>query len=409
MPGLYDTFQWAPGEALQSIANYGSQEAQQTDTLAQAAQRQAETQAYTSQAAQQMRQAEYQANTEKARQESILTGTGNNFFTENPEFTKKYVQSGYAAKMEENLNSMNDAKFNLLQNTLGNSWDPKTNTVDKSSYRDNWNTLNSIDPETAKQYANPDELDDDQTYKGVTAQVAHIQQNAKQRFQYGMQGAKLENRLNLMDVKMEALKDIAANNNNTKVIISGDTNATRRYGYDKRWDYTNAIHDKSNLSGNIPKVGDYGSIRDNVPMLTKTVSDFAQQNGLNIDDNNVQGIVSAVYPMAQSIYVKQAAQAQADKAANKPYSLPKSVPQIAQELAEQAITNPKQAETIKTWWGGNKTNINANGDYQEPSAQEPVGGTEKPPVPDSIKAIWKDLTPDQKKRIASTHNTSGLD
>lgn len=191
MPGLYDQFQWVPGEALNAMGNYNQAQASSTDMLARAAQQQAETQTYTSQTAQQMRQAQQQADMTKAQNETSQNQAWQSVNKADPAILPTIVKAGMYDTMTSHYKNMTDNRLNTVQNTVGQSL-KSDGTVDPDVFSNKVQELQKIDPEAAQQYAGIDPSTD-KGQKTAQALIASAAMTTQQRFAERQEQEKLIN------------------------------------------------------------------------------------------------------------------------------------------------------------------------------------------------------------------------
>ncbi len=373
---ISDSFQWVPGQALTSIGDY-SQSMANTDYLnSRTAQQVAETQDYISQSAKNAREAERSASISKNALDKYQTDSLLNFYKNNEGLYQKSIKIGLDAKMASELSKQSDDQINYTANLMNQSINPKTGEIsDLGTYESNRQKLASVNPEWAAGLPTADQIQADPTGNMAKQAALHInytQENRAERIQRMQQATKDQEAL-----KRIGIEQAGANQRLGQQEASSLALENARYEHNKdllgiknqsAFDIAKLKTDRGNQTNTIPKVGDFGSIRDNLPELLAGMSQYNDQYNLGLNKEQIQQIGSIVYPMAQSLYIKQAAQANEDKIAGRPYSMPKSVPEMARDLAVQSMSNSDRLQSTMTWYGAHKTQIDMSGDFQEPES-----------------------------------------
>jgi hypothetical protein len=388
---LLDSFQWAPGQGMLDTAKNTSFQAGATRDFAQTdlvntenAAKQAELQDYISQSAKDMRETTRQAEIGKAKEQIANNEALSKVYAENPNLRSDNALLSVHADMMKKHQAMSEDEAKLSQQFASNMMDDKGNLNAENYFAQRDKMLQAFPdagdnlPSREQVAANPGLLE------GVKLRAAYSMYTPEQKAAQTAAKAKAD-----VDMKLKQYEE-GQQNARTSATIAGD--AARTKATNEANAAIQAAHDRTRenvatikatqdqktkevamLNKQVPGLKEFGSIRDNIPLITTNVTQFALTHGIDASKEDIEGTAATVFPMAQSVYNEQAAQARQDLRDGKPYSIPKSVGEIATEMAQQVLTDPKQKANVKTWYQMNSKRISPDGDLiEKPSAQNAI-------------------------------------
>lgn len=354
---LYDTFQWVPGQAIESIGSFNYAMTGSERNMAAAAQQQAETADYVKASNVAMREARAQAETSKAKAETMLA----DFQTSNPELAQQMYETGVMDKVQESLSNISTNKLKHATNLIS--------TVNEQNYPSVYKSINENDPELGSSLPTPEQLAQNpkkkeqlkfmsgmifKTYADKVAEGMQTSVNdaAMRREIAGNASSERNSRNQIAAQRAMNVEDNTARSEDSRL----DRESNERI-WDKRGEVsrdvanirevgraaTAKIKEAANKSGTgkAPKLTDYGPADKQFMFGSAVIDDLIAETDINPPKENLNAFKAKMWAAAQSEYSRQKNAFEGGKQA----TMPNSPPEIMTELAERYLTDPKAYET----------------------------------------------------------------
>jgi hypothetical protein len=414
MPGLYDQFQWVPGEALNAMGNYDQSQANSNLEYAHAAQQQAETQQYTSQTAQALREAQRQAAISEAGLQQFQSDTTKQFYNSNPGLYQKSLMAGVQSKISDELSKKSDDDINYLGNTIGASVNKQTGKIDDpTDYSAQFNKANKENPDLVASlgFPTPDQVANDPTGKALkTANMlaVHTLETRQENFKNAELTATLQNKdeMNerMADVKMQVgnmmyqrgvdMAKLGIEASRVKGSAAADING--QYKLQQQ-----SMRDAAAQKGKVLNIKDYGPMKDQIGLVGASIQDYLQQPGIDVDASKVDinGLVSNSYSAAMDKYNQLKDQYLQDKKEGKPAIPPPPPTELALDIAKQIISDPEATKKVSKGYIFTSQSVDSSG------AKDIVRGSSIPTTtsssaPQTTSKKISDLSPAVQEALA---------
>ena len=405
---LLDSFQWAPGVGMLDTAKNTSFQAgaardfAQTDLVNTENQaKQAELQDYISQSAKDLRENTRQAEIGKAKQDIANNEALSTYYKDNPNALSEQTAAKLHNEMLGYQKGISEKEHGIEQESVSKYYNPKTGEVNLDNY--DQERTRQIQAGIHKEGDLPtvDELRNDPKALDVVKRSAAYSYYTQDQIAAQV-AASTKSQAEMDKTRLE----IQGRHQDTNAIIAGENKRAEdaQKAMTERWglragsqeriaalkaDKDQQVRDKAMFDKVVPDMSKYGDMKANVPYIVSGLMTFATTHNISADEGDLQGLASQTFPMAQSIYNQQAAQARQDMKDGKPYEIPKSVAEIATQLAQHIMVDPNQKAAVKKWLILNQNKISPSGELKETDVPEPQKAIQPSP-PKAPRAVSTD-------------------